>query len=187
MYLRTNYRIFTYTRNMKIMNSDNILKSTTIIGIVFVLVLGTISHFVYDWSGQNTLVGFLVPVSESTWEHMKLLFFPMLLYALYMNQGLKQEYPCITSALCCGILAGTFLIPVFFYTYSGILGKNVMALDIATFIASVLCAFRIVYRLTLSGRFRAVTFPLMITVILLLLCFVLFTYLPPAIGLFQSF
>lgn len=70
MYLRTNYRFFTYTRNMKIMNSDNILKSTTIIGFIFVLVLGTISHFAYDWSGQNTLIGFLVPVSESTWEHI---------------------------------------------------------------------------------------------------------------------
>lgn len=54
---------------------------------------------------------------------------------------LKGKYPCIISASACGILLATFLIPVLFYTYSGILGKTLMPLDIATFILSVLAAF----------------------------------------------
>ena len=62
------------------------LRKFTVIGILFVSVAGTLLHFVYDWSGQNPLVGFFAPVNESTWEHMKLLLFPMLLYGLIARE-----------------------------------------------------------------------------------------------------
>ena len=90
----------------------NPLKRFTLIGIIFVLVTGSLAHFVYDWSSQNFIIGFFFPVSESTWEHMKLVFFPMLLYGLFMYNRLKEDYPCLASALPAGILSGTFLIPV---------------------------------------------------------------------------
>lgn len=108
-----------------------------LIGTIFVIITGTISHFVYELSGSNLIIGLFFPVNESTWEHMKLIFFPMLICALFLNWQLKKEYPCITCALHFGILLGTFLIPVIFYTYSGILGTNLTVLDISTFIISV--------------------------------------------------
>ena len=119
-------------------------------GILFVLVFGTLSHFVYEWSGNNTFLGLFFPVNESTWEHMKLVFFPMLVYGIFMKQRLQQEYPCILSALPAGILTGSLLIPVIFYTYSGIIGQNFLPADIAVFIISVLLAFLVIYKLTLS-------------------------------------
>ena len=54
-------------------------KRVMILAAIVVFVLGTLAHFVYDWSGQNSFIGLLTPVNESTWEHMKLLFFPMLI------------------------------------------------------------------------------------------------------------
>lgn len=48
---------------MKNMNS---LKSNMILGTVFVLITGTISHFIYDWSGQNYILGLIFPTNEST-------------------------------------------------------------------------------------------------------------------------
>lgn len=74
------------------------LRKFTVIGILFVSVAGTLLHFVYDWSGQNPLVGFFAPVNESTWEHMKLLFFPMLLYGLVAVPILKSAYPFLPCA-----------------------------------------------------------------------------------------
>ena len=56
------------------------LNFQTYFGIGFVLVLGTFSHFFFDWSGENRLVGIFAAVNESTWEHLKLLFFPALLF-----------------------------------------------------------------------------------------------------------
>lgn len=165
----------------------NKLKLYTIIGTIFVILAGTISHFVYEWSGHNFILGLFFPVSESTWEHMKLCFFPMLLYSLYMNHKLKDDYPCVTSALLFGLLLGTVLIPVIFYTYSGILGQNYLPLDIATFILSVVWAFAAVYRFTLSCRMVSFTFVLKLTVFVMMICFFVFTCFPPDIGIFNTF
>ena len=174
----------------------NNLKLDMIKGIIFVSVIGTLWHFVYEWSGQNFIVGFFFPVNESTWEHMKMLFFPMLLYSLYMNKkqrtplftghssDKKDAFSCILSASLCGILSGTFLIPVFFYTYTGILGRDYIALDIATFIGSVIMAFWIAYRFTLSCKLHSLQFVLKAAVFAAAICFLLFTYYPPDIGIF---
>ena len=162
----------------------NKLKHYTILGILFVIIAGTLSHFVYEWSGNNFILGFFFPVNESTWEHMKLCFFPMLLYSCFMNRKLKADYPCVTSTLLFGVLLGTFLIPIIFYTYSGILGQNYIFFDIATFIISVLLAFIAVYRLSLSCVLDSFLFWLATLVFLTAICFLVFTYYPPCIGLF---
>ena len=164
----------------------NRLKNYTIKGIIFVIITGTISHFVYEWFGNNPVIGFFFPINESTWEHMKLIFFPMLLYSFYMNRNLKEGFPCVTSALFSGVLLGTLLIPVIFYTYTGILGKNTLPLDIATFIISVVFAFTAAYRLTLSCRASSSLFFLKLSVFILFVCFLLFTYRPLPFGIFVS-
>lgn len=160
------------------------LKHYTITGAIFVIITGSISHFIYEWSGRQFLLGFFFPVSESTWEHMKLCFFPMLIYSCFMNKRWKDAYPCITSALLYGTLLGTFLIPVIFYTYTGIIGRNYLFLDIATFVISVLLAFLCVYRLTVSCKMFSHTFLLGSLVFVMAICFLLFTYLPPNLGIF---
>lgn len=162
------------------------LMGYTIIGIFFVLILGTLSHFLYDWSGNNTIIGLFTPVNESVWEHMKLIFFPMLLYSLVMIFRLRGTYPRITFALCCGILAGTLLIPVLYYTYISILGKGSLILDIGIFILSILIAFGLAYKLTLSCAPSAYTLLSCCLVCLLFICFLLFTYHAPDALIFED-
>ena len=161
------------------------LKTYTIIGILFVIITGTLSHFFYDWSGNSRIVGFVTPINESVWEHAKLLFFPMLLYTLFMISRLREEYPCITSSLLFGLLAGTLLIPVLYYAYTAILGKNLLFLDIGIFLLSVLAAFRLSYEFTLSCRLKPITRLLGTIVFFLLVCFLLFTYNPPSSRIFE--
>ena len=85
-----------------------------------------------------------------------------------------------------GILAGAWLMPVLFYAYSGILGENYMGLGITTFVIAVLVSFIRTYRLTLSCRGVPFLIPLWTAVIITFACFLLFTYLPPDLGLFVS-
>lgn len=162
------------------------LKHYTMIGIIFVIIAGTLAHFLYGWTGNNPIVGLFTPINESVWEHIKLLFFPMLLYSLIMILKFHRKYSCITSALCFGILVGAFLIPLFYYTYTFILNKNVFILDIGTFIASIVIAFWLSYKLTLSCRLESHTSLLCIMVCLLFACFLAFTYRPPNITIFQD-
>lgn len=162
------------------------LKRYTIIGIIFVLVTGTIAHFIYDWSGKNIIAGFFFPINESIWEHMKLVFFPMLLYSFFAIQKMKSTNPCITSSLLLGTLVGTFLIPVLFYTYSGILGYHLLVLDLLTFVLSVLAAFWVAYKATLSCKFSSYESVLKILVFLVAVAFFVFTYFPPDIAFFDD-
>ena len=162
------------------------LKKYCILGFLFVSLVGTLSHFVYEWSGNNFLVGFLFPINESTWEHMKLAFFPMLLYSIYANGKLKQEYPCVTSALLSGTLLSTLLIPILFYTYSGILGQTIDAVNIATYYISILVAFITIYRLTVSCKAEPFLGLLKSLILIFAAAFLVFTYLPPNLGIFVS-
>ena len=155
-------------------------------GVLFTWAAGTLAHFFYDWSGQNGLAALFFPVNESTWEHMKLIFFPMLLFTFFMQKRVLEFSPALPSALLFGNLTGTLCIPVLFYTYSGILGKNIPAVDIAVFFISVLIAF------WTAWRFRESSFLYHYRAVIWLLCaltavlFFVFTIAPPDIGLFRE-
>ncbi len=162
------------------------LKSYMITGALFVSILGTLLHFAYSLSGNNFFVGLFTPVNESTWEHTKLIFFPMLVYSLYLNKRLKDTYPCINSAMISGGLLGVILIIVLFYTYSGIIGFNVDFVNISIFLISVIVSFYVVYKLTLSCKAEKYKLLLQILNIVMIYLFIHFTYNPPGISLFAN-
>lgn len=157
-----------------------------VLGFIFVSVTGTLAHFLYDFSKQNVLVGLISPVNESVWEHMKLVFFPMLLYSLFIIPKLQNNYPCIKSSLFLGILIGTFLIPILFYTYTSILGYNKLAFDISVFFISVFIAFFTAYKLTLSCNGNQSSRVITLCVFILAIAFFVFTYFPPQIEIFKE-
>lgn len=164
----------------------NKLKKYTILGSVFVMILGSFAHFFYDWTNENALVGLFTPINESTWEHMKLVYFPMLIFSIYIVQKYKDTYPCITSAFLSAILVGTWLIPVLFYTYTGIIGMSIMFFDVSTFFVAVIVSFYTAYRLTLSCKMDKFTNLLYILVGVMFVFFLLFTIFTPDIALFKD-
>ena len=163
----------------------NSLKRFCIIGAIFTVILGTISHFVYDWTGGNFLAGLFFPVNESTWEHMKLLFFPMFIYTLIAGKWMEEEYPCIYNAMFTGILVGLVLIPTIFYTYTGVLGFNVDWLNITVFVVSVIVAYLVVYKAAEACRQKDSKL-LRYIMYVLLIAFMVFSVYPPKLGLFVS-
>ena len=53
-----------------------------IAGFVFTIITGTFFHFLFDLTNGSRVAALISPVNESIWEHIKLLFFPMFVYAL---------------------------------------------------------------------------------------------------------
>ena len=155
-------------------------------GILFTAVLGILSHFFYDWTGQGALIGLFSPVSESTWEHMKLVFFPMLLWTLLVSPRLSGEYPAISGALLLGNVLGTLSIPVFFYTYTGILGRDVFPLDIAVFLAAVLISFCFAWKKKDSCGILQYQTLIWILAGIFVVLFFIFTFYTPELGLFEA-
>ena len=109
-------------------------------GFAVTSLCGTLLHFLYDWTDGSILVSPFSGVNESTWEHMKLLFWPMFLFALVQRLFFKDHdnYWCIKVA---EILLGLVLIPVLFYTYNGALGKSPDWVNIVIFYVSAVAVF----------------------------------------------
>ncbi len=155
-------------------------------GFALVTFGGTILHFLYDWTGGRILVAPFSGVNESTWEHMKLLFWPLFLFALVQRLFFKDQknYWCIKLA---AILLGLVLIPVLFYTYNGAFGKSPDWLNIAIFYITALLvvhfewwAFKIDQ---VQCRHPRLAFA---AICLIGVLFVVFTFAPPQIPLFQD-
>lgn len=162
---------------------NHFLKKSNIWGFIFVTVSGTLLHFTFDWSGQNPVIGLFSAVNESTWEHMKLLFFPALFYFLAEHKKHGTASRDLLTARTLGLLCGLAFIPVSFYTYTGIVGKSFTILDIAIFFISVFltfwCSTKFLYH-----PLRLTTVATMIFLLTLLSLFVMFTFYPPHIQLF---
>lgn len=163
------------------------VKRFSIIGIIFTTIVGSLSHFLYEWSNYNRLVGLFCPVNESTWEHLKLLFFPLLLFTIieYFYYGFKKSNFIYIKTL--SALIGMSSIITIFYTYSGVLGKNLLWMDILTFIISVIIAYLYSGYMILHSHCKK-PYVKQIGILIFLfitICFFVFTYYPPSIGLFQ--
>lgn len=120
-------------------------KIYTAAGILFTLILGTLSHFFYQWSGSFFPVGLVSPVNETVWEHLKLLFFPALLFMLAEQQFLAYRCPQLSCKNLLGLYAGLLSMPVLFYLYTFFTGRSYLWIDITIFIISVLITFLTAY------------------------------------------
>lgn len=122
-------------------------KKITGLGILWTLVLGTLSHFFYQWSHENMLVGLFSPVNESVWEHLKLLFFPALTYMLIEQKAMGKVMPGLFGKNLLGLFAGLLAMPLLFYGYTAFSGKSILWVDIGIFCVCVLLTFLLPYKL----------------------------------------
>lgn len=148
------------------------LKLYFTIGAIIVSLLGTLGHFAYEWSGNNPVVGLFTSLDESVWEHIKLLFFPMLVVGSFLVTSLKEKYPAVLPGILAGNLAGCILIPVIYYTYSGILGRNISWIDISIYYICVSIAFSIAYYMTEKGLGLKYTKPLLLSTAITAVAFI---------------
>lgn len=160
------------------------LTDSDILFIVFVILLGCLCHFIYDWSGGLALAALFCPVSESTWEHLKLLYFPFLLASILYYQQQKPEPARFFYARFLGVLCGLASIVVLFYTYTGVIGQSFFVIDLLLFCAGVLTSFFLS-----SWFFRTLRSVPAVTTVLVLwtavsFCFFIFTCYPLNLPLF---
>ena len=147
---------------------------------------GTLLHFLYDWLSGAEWIAPFSGVNESTWEHMKLLFWPMLLFAVAQGFFFKDraDFWCIKLR---GILLGLVWIPVLFYTYNGVIGRSPDWINIAIFFIATAIAYlyetRALNQDAVSCRHPGLAVaPLGIIAVL----FVVFTFATPSIGIFKD-
>jgi len=156
-------------------------------GMVFIILLGSILHFTFEWSGNQAVVGVFSAVNESIWEHLKLGFWPAIVFSLIEFKCLKRETNNFLFAKTVGIYLIPIIIVAVFYSYTAILGESILVIDILSFIMAVVVGQLVSYKL-LTGKTMSYNLDLIsfIALILLGLAFVIFTFYPPQLGLFQD-
>ena len=157
-----------------------------LIGFAVSSLLGTLLHFLYDWLGEAVWIAPFSGVNESTWEHMKLLFWPVFIFAIVQSFFFpdRKNFWCIKLR---GIMLGLILIPVLFYTYNGVIGKSPDWINIVIFFISAAAAF--IYEASLFKKKHLPCISPKLSFIILCviaLLFVLFTFRTPEIGLFED-
>ena len=152
-------------------------------GFAVTALLGTLLHFLYDWLGGAVWVAPFSGVNESTFEHMKLLFWPMLLFAAIESAFFRDrtDFWCVKLR---GILGGLFLIPVLFYTYNGAVGKSPDWLNISIFFVTAAAVYLYEARCLRRPEGRCRPALALALLGLLAVLFAVFTFFPPRIGLF---
>ena len=144
--------------------------------------LGVLLHFLYRWL-PNPLLALVSPVRESVWEHVKLLYFPLLGAALLLGRGGKgiSRTPWLLSAVlvCAAMLGAGWL-------YHIVLRGESLYADLALYFVLLAVGFllpRVLWPLCeWPGTERAAVF----LAALLGALIVWFTFFPPDTALFAD-
>ena len=157
-----------------------------LLGFGVTALVGTLLHFLYDWLGEAVWVAPFSSVNESTWEHMKLLFWPAFIFAIAQSFFFKDysEFWCVKLR---GTLLGLTLIPVLFYTYNGVIGKSPDWVNIAIFFISAAVLYLYENRLFATDSVVCRRPKLAIVLLCIIgVLFIVFTFRTPELGVFKD-
>ncbi|SEM25360.1 hypothetical protein SAMN04488077_103164 [Roseovarius tolerans] len=155
-------------------------------GAAFMVAVGSAMHFLFELAGGWPPLALIAAVNESIWEHLKLAFWPGLFWvgAAPLSAGLRRRE--VLAAKAPGLLLTAVLIVAVFTTYVTILGHNLLALDIGTFVFAIVIGQALSGFLLIGGAFqrRAFIRAGLGLLGLQIIAYGLFTYIPPNHWLF---
>ena len=156
-------------------------------GILFISLIGALFHFVFDWSGELPVVGAFVAVNESVFEHLKLTFWPFLIWAAIEYRYIRNSANNFIIAKTAGLYVMPVTIIVLFYSYTTITGTDSLIADISIFIVAVVLGqytgYKLMTRESLPHRLYQVSLAGMITLGVL---YIVLTFYPPHVPFFQD-
>jgi len=154
---------------------------------LFVIGFGSVIHFIYGWTNHSSIIGLFAPVNESVWEHLKLGFWSLMIFSVPECFFIGKKVKNFFIAKFSGVIALEIIIVVVFYTYTAILRKHSLIIDIGSYVAgAILCqivATQIFMKTKQSKRGNAFA---IFGIILIAFILMLFTYITPRISIFKD-
>jgi len=155
-------------------------------GFLFILIAGSLLHFAFELSNFWIPIAFLTPVNESIWEHLKMVFWPGLIFFVFEYFHLKSQVKnfWVAKAICLFIMP--LFIAVGWYGMVALIGENIFVIDIFLFVTAIIVGQNLSYKVISTNRFSVQNNVYSIIAIFMLgLAFIYFTYFPPRIFLFE--
>ena len=157
-----------------------------IASVIWVIVVGSVLHFTYEWSGNSPIVGAFSAVNESVWEHLKLGYWSMIFFCLIEYPFIKDYANNYFFAKAVGIFAMNLFIVLFFYSYTAMLGKHSLILDVIAYILGAVIYGIVSYRIMIKDYAKNFNKLGMIVLVIFGVLLILFTYYPPHLPIFRD-
>lgn len=158
------------------------MKKWFVLGCIATILLGSAWHFFYNW-WPHFLVGLFAPVNESVWEHLKLLFWPVIPAALILGQRFGKKK--IWSAFLWAMLQMPMALIAIYYTASAGFGIYSLRFDIGLYVLIVCAGFWLAYRSARSGQTESRLGELLMLAGIYASALVLFSIAAPGLPIFQ--
>ena len=99
--------------------------------------LGSLLHFLFDWTKHNRLVAIFGAVNESYWEHIKIAIWPVMLVqiALFVFGG--HQYLAYIPAATIALYSIPISMVGIVFSYKALTKRNVLWLDITVFFITI--------------------------------------------------
>ena len=159
---------------------------------VWVTLAGSAFHFAFELSEFWTPLALVSSVNESTWEHLKMYFWPGLIYALLQYTYTRDIANNYWLAKLGSLIMTPIGIVISFYGYLAITlplyGKGFFELDLMTMVVGLTLGSITAYKIMISPKLDKPSKNTVIAGYLTLVAmFSTFTYYPPKIFLFENY
>jgi hypothetical protein len=155
-------------------------------GFFFILVFGTGLHFAFELTNLWTPAALFASVNESTWEHLKMVFWPGFIFFLVQYHFLKGRVSNYWTAKALCLFIMPLVIAIGWYAAVSLLGENIFSVNIALFVGAIFTGQLVSYRLLTAGKIVVKNpYYAIFAILLLTFAFASFTYFPPKIFLFE--
>lgn len=156
-------------------------------GFLFIGLIGAALHFTFEMSNFSSMeVAYFSAVNESTWEHLKMVFFPGLVFALIQYTYVRDAVNNYILAKVAGLVIMPLVIAVGWYIYAPILGRSYFPADLFLFYLAVFLGQWASYKLLTRAPLEKKYTQFAIGVFLVMFAaFSTFTFYPPNIFLFE--
>ena len=144
---------------------------------------GTALHFLYDVL-PTPLTALFSPVTESVWEHLKLLLWPMAVGALFLSRK-KEKKDRFWSSFFIALLATPAYLLLSFYGLKA-LGFESTALDITLYYIRMLFGYSLALWLYTKRKPEKAGGITLMLLILYVASLILFTFAAPDLPIFRE-
>ncbi len=157
-----------------------------LLGTIFIIIFGTLSHYFYDWSNHNKIIAYFTSVNESTWEHLKLVIAPTFIwmiveYHFYFNN------PNYFISRFISLIIMLLIIPLIFYSYTKFTKTSILYIDISSFFISIILGQLLFSKLlTYKPTTPFINHLGIIGLLLIFFLYIINTYVPPKNFLYKD-
>ena len=157
------------------------------LGVPVLFIVGSLFHFIYEWSGESAIIGAIAPVNESIWEHLKLAVFPLILWwgLYYLLAGENINPDSWFAGALASIITAIITIPLLYYFYTEAFGVHLLVVDILLLLVALLLGQIVgLHVYNHSQNIEASTS--LAAILLIAFMFMWFTFNPPKLPIFKS-